>query len=212
MSRFIDVSVGIAADMITWPGDPAVTVAATRRLSAGDSANVSKLELGSHTGTHVDPPFHFLDDGSPVDEMPLDVLIGEAVVADLTYVEESISPVDLERLQLPAGAERVLFKTRNSAIWSGPRVFPEAYVSLSPEGASWVVRHGIRLVGIDFLSIERRKTPGHPTHKTLLRAGVAIIEGLDLSGVQAGTYRLVCLPLKIIGGDGAPARTVLFRE
>lgn len=212
MGKIIDVSVGIGPDMITWPGDPTVHIEGTRRLSRGDSANVSKLEFGSHTGTHVDPPLHFLEGGAGVDRLPLDVLTGPAKVVDLTHVEDAISPADLDALELGAGVERLLFQTRNSEIWRGPAVFPDHYVALSAEGAAWIVDHGVRLVGIDFLSIEKRKTPGHPTHNTLLRAGVVIIEGLNLSAVQPGDYGLVCLPLKIVDGDGAPARAVLMKD
>lgn len=211
MTQIIDISVAIGSGMITWPGDPAVEIHPTRSLSNGDSANVSQIQFGSHTGTHVDPPFHFVEDGSTVENLPLEVLVGEAVVADLGHVEDSVQPDDLEALGLAPGVERLLLKTRNSDIWQGPAEFPAHYVALSPEGAAWAVQRGIRLVGIDFLSIERRKTPGHPTHNTLLRAGVVIIEGLNLSGVEPGQYRLACLPLKILGGDGAPARAVLIQ-
>lgn len=212
MTKIIDVSVEINADMIVWPGDPAVAVEPTRRLSKGDSANVSRLTLGSHTGTHVDPPFHFLEGGKTADLLPLDALVGEAVVADLRKTEDSIGPSDLEALDLPAGVQRLLLKTRNSSIWHGAARFPEHYVAVSPEGAKWAVQRGIRLVGTDFLSVERRKTPGHPTHNILLQAGVVIVEGLDLSEAEPGTYRLVCLPLKISGGDGAPARAILIQD
>lgn len=211
MTEIIDVSVGIGPGMITWPGDPAVEVRPARRLSRGDTANVSEIRLGSHTGTHVDPPFHFVEEGLTVDKLSLDVLVGEAYVADLTAVDDSIGPAHLEALRLD-GVERLLLKTRNSRIWQGPAQFPDHYVSLSREGAAWAVAKGIRLLGTDFLSIERRKTPGHPTHNALLRAGVVIVEGLNLAAVEPGPYRLVCLPLKLLEGDGAPARTILIRD
>lgn len=207
--RVIDVSLGVSPEMLTWPGDPAVEVEPAKRLARGDSSNVSELRLGSHTGTHVDPPFHFIDGGPGVDALALDVLVGPAVVVDMRDVEETIGPKEVARV--PAGAERVLFRTRNSDLWTrGRAAFPDGYVALSPEGARALADRGARLVGTDFLSIERRGSKGHPTHVTLLEAGVVIVEGLDLSAVEPGEYTLACLPLKVVGGDGAPARAVLI--
>lgn len=196
--------------MITWPGDPAVTIEPSRRIAKGDAANVSEIHLGSHTGTHVDPPFHFLEEGATVEAMSLEALFGPAEVVDLSHVEEQILVDDLESANLSSDAQRVLLKTSNSQIWSGPPRFPDSYVALSPQAAQWLVDRHIKLVGIDFLSIERRRTPGHPTHKALLGAGIVIVEGLDLRDVQPGTYTLACLPLKILEGDGAPARAILL--
>lgn len=213
MTRFIDISVGIGSGLITWPGDPPVEVRATSRLARGDAANVSELRLGTHTGTHVDPPVHFIDGAASVDRLALNVLVGEAVVADFRGLRGEIGPAELEARDLPPGTARVLLATDNSEIWRRrPPEFPSEYVSLSPEGARWVVARGIRLVGIDFLSIEKRASPDHPTHRALLEAGVVIVEGLDLSDVEPGRYTLVCLPLKVLGGDGAPARAILTRE
>ena len=209
--EIIDISVPISPQMITWPGDPAVAVEPSRRISRGDAANVSQLTMGSHTGTHVDPPFHFVDEGPRVDAIALDALYGKAQVLDLGGVEDQISVADLQGAGLEDGIERVLFKTRNCAIWEGPAEFPASYVSLSVEGAQWLRSRAVRLVGIDFLSIEKRKTPGHPTHKALLTAGIVIIEGLDLRKAEPGVYTFCCLPLKIAGGDGAPARAILIR-
>jgi arylformamidase len=210
----VDITLPIGPDMLVWPGDPPVVVEAVSRIEDGDQANVSELRLGSHTGTHVDPPAHFLPDGATVDRLPLDALVGEAVVADLTGAAGPIGPAELDRLWLPATTTRLLLKTANSALWhgSGPIAFPDHYVALSPEGAAWLVERGVRLVGTDFLSIEERDAPGHPTHHTLLRAGVVILEGLDLFAVEPGSYTLVCLPLKVAGGDGAPARAVLVSQ
>lgn len=210
--KIYDVSVGIQPEMITWPGDPSVAIQPTRRISEGDGANVSQLAFGTHTGTHVDPPFHFVEHAPTVDMVPLGALVGDAVVADMTHVTDTVGPADLDLANLMPDTERLLLKTTNSAIWQGPSRFPNHYVALSEEGARWVVDRGIRLVGIDFLSIERRKTPGHPTHNTLLRAGVVIVEGLNLSEVAPGKYRLFCLPLKIVGGDGGPARAILIED
>jgi len=206
----IDVSLGVGPEMLTWPGDPAVELDPAKRLAKGDSANVSELRLGTHTGTHVDPPFHFIDGASTADQIDLDVLVGPALVADLRDAGTTITPDELEALKIPDGTERLLFRTPNSSLWSEQPVrFPDSYTALTPEGARWCVERGLRLVGTDFLSIEQKGTPGHPTHVTLLEGGVIILEGLDLSHVEPGPYDLAVLPLKIVGGDGAPARAVL---
>ena len=205
-----DVSLGIGPDMLTWPGDPSVEVDPAKRLAKGDPANVSELRLGTHTGTHVDPPFHFIDGGRTAEALDLTVLVGPALVADLRHAGPSITPAEMDALAVPEGTERILFRTPNSELWGRTPVrFPDTYTALTPEGARWCIDRGIRLVGTDFLSIERKGTPGHPTHVTLLEAGVIILEGLDLSAVEPGAYELSVLPLKILGGDGAPARAIL---
>jgi len=209
--NILDISLPVGPDMLVWPGDPPVAVDPASRIAAGDPANVSDLRLGSHTGTHVDPPAHFLDGHPTADDLPLDVLLGEAVVADLTGRPGPLGPDDLEALDLPAGTVRLLLKTDNSTLWSAEPVrFPDRYVAVSPAGADWLVDRGVRLVGVDFLSIEEQDAPGHPTHVALLSAGVIILEGLDLSAVAPGRYTLACLPLKVAAGDGAPARAVLI--
>ena len=207
----IDVSLGISPEMLTWPGDPGVEVERKKRLEAGDSSNVSELRLGSHTGTHVDPPVHFVPGADAIDALPLDVFYGPAVVADLTDVDE-VGPAELDSLELPAGTERLLCKTRNSEIWrQASPSFVEDYVAVTADGARWLVGRGIRLVGVDFLSVERKVNGGHPVHETLLGAGTIIVEGLRLTDVEPGEYTFVCLPLKVLGGDGAPARAALIR-
>jgi arylformamidase len=209
----IDVSLAIGPDLLVWPGNPGVVIEPASRISRGDSSNVSEIRLGSHTGTHIDPPFHFLDDGATAEDLPLDVMMGEATVADLRGTAGPIGPDELAGLSLSEKVTRLLLRTDNSALWAtDPHAFPDEYVSLSADGARWLVDHGIRLIGIDFLSIEARGAPGHPTHRTLLESGVVILEGLDLSGVAPGEYTLVCFPLKIAGGDGAPARAVLLED
>ena len=208
--RTIDVSLRISPSMLTWPNDPGVELTPQQRIARGDAANVSQLTLGTHTGTHVDPPFHFVDGAAAVDELSPDVLIGDAVVVDARGRAGELTPHDMDALRVPRDAQRVLLRTDNSELWTRDHVeFPDTYTCLSPDAAQWVVDRGIRLIGVDFLSVERKGAPGHPTHVTLLRAGVVIVEGLDLSNVEPGAYRLVCLPLKIAGGDGAPARAVL---
>lgn len=209
--RIIDISLGINPQMLTWPSDPGVSIEPASRIAQGKAANVSELHCGTHTGTHIDPPLHFIDGADSIDQIPTEALIGPAVVADLTGVEHSVGAAELEALDLEPGVQRLLMHTRNSQLWreDSPE-FPESYVAVSPDGAQWMVDHGIRLVGTDFLSIEHRGSPGHPTHKTLLGAGVVIVEGLDLDEVPAGEYTLVCLPLKIVDGDGGPSRALLL--
>jgi arylformamidase len=203
MPVVIDISRPISPDTPVWPGDPPVVVESVARVAAGDVADVSRLVLGTHTGTHVDPPAHFLPGGMTVDQLPLDVLVGPAVVADLS-ASSSIDAETLEALSLPAGTTRLLLKT-------GHGDDSAATGTLSADGAEWLVDRGVRLVGADTLSIEPA-THSYPVHRTLLGAGVVIVEALDLSGAAAGPYQLVCLPLRITSGDGAPARAILITE
>jgi arylformamidase len=212
VSTIIDISVAVHAGLATYPGNPTPSVTPVLRIGAGDSSNVSELRLGTHAGTHVDPPAHFFDGALAADALPLDALVGPATVLDLTRVERAVTPADLDAAGFPPGAERVLLRTRNSARWREPgAAFDRDYVSLAPDAARLLVERGVRLVGIDALSIEGFGAPGRPTHRTLLAAGVVIVEGLDLSNAAAGDYLLVCLPLKLVGADGAPARAVLLR-
>ena len=212
VSEYIDVTLSISPEMLTWPSDPGVEFLPASRISEGRAANVSELHLGSHTGTHIDPPLHFIEDGTPIDLVPLEALIGPAVVADMSHVDKDIGAAELDALELPPRAERILLKTKNSELWmqESPQ-FPESYVALASDGADWMVQHEVRLVGIDFLSIEHRGTTGHPTHMKLLGAGIVIVEGLNLLEVEPGNYELTCLPLKLTGGDGGPSRAVLRR-
>ncbi len=196
-----------------WPGDPPVLVEPVTRIEDGDVAGVSRLELGTHTGTHVDPPAHFVAGGLTVDALPLDVLVGPAVVADLRG-GGSIGPDQLDALGVPTGTTRLLLKTSAGPAPGG------AEGALTSDGATWLVERGVRLVGADTLSIEPATGgPGvrgcppeenYPVHRILLGANVVIVEGLDLRAVTAGSYELVCLPLRVAGGDGAPARAVLI--
>jgi arylformamidase len=211
----IDISLSVSPTLTVWPGDPPVVLEPVARVEDGDVAAISRLVLGTHTGTHVDPPAHFLPGGATVDELPLDVLVGPAVVADC----RGGAPVDaarLEALALPAGTTRLLLKTAGGGAaptgGEGPTASggPDATTGiLTPDGAAWLVERGVRLVGADTLSIEPA-TEDYPVHRLLLGAGVIIVEGLDLTPAAPGRYQLVCLPLRIAGGDGAPARAVLL--
>ena len=193
--------------MVTWPGDPLVQVHPRRRIAQGDACNVSELSFGSHTGTHVDPPYHFVEAGIRLDQLPLDTLVGEAWVLDCGSSQD-IDAADLER-GVPPGAERLLVKTTNSALWeSGAREFTPQFAALTLDAARWIAGHSLRLLGVDYLSVERPGSKDHPVHHALLDLGVIIVEGLDLSPLHTGWYNLVCLPLKVAGGDGAPARVI----
>lgn len=204
--QIYDVSVPIRAGMPVYAGDPPVTLERVAAIAAGDEANVTRVSFGAHTGTHVDAPLHFDDAGAAVDALPLDVLVGAAHVVDATAARSDLDAATLARLAIPYGADRVLFKTSNSALWERDEFVPE-FVSIAPDGAAALLERGVRLVGIDYLSV------GPPeTHRTLLGAGVVAVEGLDLRGVSPGVYHLLCLPLKLVGSDGAPARTLLVRD
>ena len=204
----IDISVPLSNSLVVWPSDPPLHIE-RRRFLEKDGANVSQLDMGVHSGTHVDPPLHFVPGGATVDQLPLDVLIGPADVVEFP-VEERITASDLEARSIPRDCQRLLLRTRNSLYWArGDTEFHTDYVAITADAASWIVERGIRLVGIDYLSIEPYKTPGHPVHKRLLEASVVVLETIDLSAVLPGRYDLICLPLRIAGGDGSPARAVL---
>ena len=206
--QIYDISVTISRTLPTFPGDPPVTLKPVSRLDKGDAANVAQLSLSTHAGTHIDAPRHFVDNGPAVDEVPLALLIGEALVADLRGVRK-IGPEELAPLALDS-VERLLLKTDNSSLWERGG-FCEDYAALTGEGAAYLLGRGVRLVGIDYLSVEAFGGDGN-VHRCLLEGGVFILEGLDLSGVAAGRYELICLPLKVREGDGAPARAILRRR
>ncbi|MBI2468338.1 MAG: cyclase family protein [Candidatus Rokubacteria bacterium] len=204
-TAWIDVTVPIHPGMVVYEGDPGVRVTSVLALERGDPANVSLLALGSHTGTHVDAPSHFIAGGGTVDGLPLDVLLGRARVLACPpgpIVAETVAGAGARR------GSRLLFKTGNSALWERAR-FVRDYQALTLEAARLLVEAGVALVGIDYLSIEGFGAPGHPVHRCLLGAGTVILEGLDLSAVAPGEYELCCLPLRVREGDGAPARALL---
>ncbi len=202
----IDISLPIREGMIVYEGDPGISVSSALSLDRGDPANVSTLRLGSHTGTHVDAPLHFIPGGASVDTLALDVLIGRALVAEVK-TDRMIERAHLEALPL-AGHTRVLLKTRNSALWDRGS-FAREYVALAEDAARMLIERGVKLVGVDYLSIEAFGATGHPVHRTLLGAGLVIVEGLDFRRVSPGVYELYCLPLRIAGGDGSPCRAIL---
>jgi arylformamidase len=205
-----DISLTLAPDLPVWPGDPPVVLQRISDMRAGDPNNVTQMQLCVHAGTHVDAPSHFLGDGVPsVEQLPLHLLTGRAYVLHLPDEVTLIDAAILERAEIPPRTRRLLFRTRNSALWARQeKQFQTDFVALSADGARHLVERGVRLVGVDYLSV----APYHesvPTHKILLEAGVVILEGLNLSQVSQGRYTLYCLPLKIAGSDGAPARAIL---
>jgi arylformamidase len=199
----IDISVPIRTRMPIYDRNPGVSLERALSIPRGDSANVSRLELGVHTGTHVDAPLHFFDDGAAAEQLPLEPLLGPAFVADGLELDGPIDGAALECCALPAGVERVLLKTRNGRLW-GRDDFTRDFIRLDGDGARWLVARRVRLIGIDYLSIGDQEA-----HRVLLDAGITAVEGLDLRSVEPGWYELICLPLKIVGADGAPARAVL---
>lgn len=208
--QIYDVSVPLSASTPTYPGDPGIEITPWSKMPE-DHANVSLLHFGAHSGTHVDAPAHFIEGGSKVESLSLESLIGPAEVvevpASITVInEEFVAALPLQNTQ------RILFKTRNSAFWNNPgEGFREDYTYLNSGAAKLLVEAGIKLVGMDYLSVEQFRSEKFETHLTLLSNGVTILEGLDLRKITAGSYELICLPLKIAGGsgDGAPARAVL---
>lgn len=206
--KYYDLTVALSQEIPVYPGDPPFQRKIVADVETGDVCTVSHLCFGSHTGTHVDPPAHFVAGGRTLDELQLEVLIGPARVVELpeaeTITRELISRADL------AGVKRVIFKTRNSKLWANSvNEFTTEFVYLETDAAELLVELGVKLVGIDYLSVEKFKFDEPTTHYALLRNDVVIIEGLNLTGVPSGDYELICLPMKVKGGDGAPARVVL---
>jgi arylformamidase len=205
--KVYDISLTLRARMPVYPGEPTPLLEPTTQMERGDSYNVSRLTLSTHTGTHIDAPLHFLAGGTPVDQLPVDVLVGPALVVEMP-VEQEITAADLEAAAIPPGTERILFKTRNSRLLDDED-FRRDFVYLTLDAARWLVERGVRLLAIDYLSVEKMDAQPNVVHQTLLRAGVVIVEGADLRRVAPGPYLLACLPLKIEGADGSPVRAVL---
>ena len=203
--ELIDVTVPIREGMVTYPGDPTVKTELASAIGRGDDVNLTRLDFGVHTGTHVDAPIHFLEGEDGVDAWPLDALIGPAAVVYARAVEKVLDRETLEGLALP-DVPRLLFRTSNSELWERTE-FASDFVHFVRSGAEVLVERGVRLVGIDYLSIG-----DEDAHKVLLGAGIVIVEGLDLRQAGPGEYELLCLPLKLEGADGAPARVLLRRS
>jgi arylformamidase len=207
-----DISLTVTPALPVWPGDPAIVLERVSKMEEGEHNNVSRLALSVHAGTHVDAPYHFIADGKTIETLALDVLVGPAQVVELPADCRLISALDLQAAGLADGVQRVLLKTRNSAYWKQPGLpFQKAFTALDPGGAAFLVDRGVKLVGIDYFSIAPFGD-SVPTHRALLSAEMVILEGIDLSAIAPGRYRLCCLPLKLGGSDGAPARAILIEE
>ena len=204
--KLIDVTVPLDAHLPAYPGNTPFTIEAIKRLARGDSSNVSTLHLSAHAGTHVDAPRHFFDDGAGADALPIELLCGRTRVVEVTS-RKGIGPDDLAATDLSEDI-RLLIKTANSRLWGSP-TFHADYVGVTEAGARYLVDRGVKVLGVDYLSVEEFKTPGAPAHHVLLGGGTIVIEGLNLRDVEPGAYDMYCLPLRVVGADGAPARVVL---
>jgi arylformamidase len=210
--KIFDISLTISPSMPVWRGDPSIELEQIESMDQGAHANVSHLSAGVHIGTHVDAPHHFMNDGRTIEQLRLDVLTGPCYVVQLPDGVEAITAEALGGMSLPADVKRILFGTSNSRFWSrGETEFQEDFVAVSEDGAQWLVDQGLQLVGVDYLSVAPYRD-SVPTHRVLLQAGVIVVEGLDLSAVPRGFYDLYCLPLKLLGAEGAPARAILIQK
>jgi arylformamidase len=207
--KLIDVSVPLDDRLPTYPHNTPFSLEPIKRIAHGDSSNVSTLHMSAHTGTHVDAPRHFFDEAPGTEALPLELLIGRARVIDVSS-RAGVAAKDLAAIDFSDDI-RVLIKTTNSRLWGDPE-FHEDFVGVLESGAKYLVEHGIKVVGVDYLSVEKFHNPGAPAHHILLGGGTIVIEGLDLRGVEAGVYEMICLPLRVVGSDGAPARVVLRRS
>ena len=209
--KIYDISVQVSPDTPVWPGDPQVSIERVAKIEEGANANVSRISMGVHTGTHVDAPYHFLNNGLTAEHLPLDLLTGPAYVLELPGVDV-ITSSELRAANIPSGTTRLLIRTVNSGYWKeSGSTFQTGFTGINSDGAEFLVSIGVKLIGMDYLSVAPYKQ-SRPTHEALLKAGVVIVEGLNLTEIPQGHYTLYCLPLKLAGCDGAPARAILGSE
>jgi arylformamidase len=204
--KLIDITVPLDSNLPVYPGNTPFSIEAIKRIAKGDSSNVSTLHMSAHAGTHVDAPRHFFDGAAGADALPVELLLGRARVVEITS-KKGIGPDDLARTDLSEDI-RLLIKTHNSRLW-GSAKFRTDYVGMTEAGARYLVERGVKVVGVDYLSVEEFKKAGAPAHHVLLGGGTIVIEGLNLRDVEPGSYEMFCLPLRVVGADGAPARVVL---
>jgi len=204
---WIDISVPLRNNMPIFTGDAPFHIERAQTIAGGNVCNLSTMRLGAHSGTHVDAPVHFIEGGAGVEATPLDALMGPAWVVDASSAGRTITANDLDRFAIPSGETRLLFRTPAVHFWDEPD-FDTAFVAPDASAAEWLVARDARMVGMDYLSVAPFDAP-KPTHQILLEAGVVVVEGLDLRAVEPGPYELLCLPLRIVGSDGAPARALL---
>lgn len=206
--QIYDITLTISTDLPVWPGDPKIILERIAEIGQDSSANVTRLEMSAHSGTHVDAPLHFISEGVSVEYISLKILTGRAYLLYLPDVD-TITAAILQKANIPPRTRRIIFKTRNSDYWTKKVTgFQTNFVGISEDGARYLVQRGVKLVGIDYLSVAPFSN-GDPTHLVLLESGVVLLEGLDLSKVSQGHYTLYCLPLKLAGADGAPARAIM---
>ena len=209
--KIFDISVVVSSDLPVWPGDPQVRIERVAKIEEGANANVSRIVMSAHTGTHVDAPYHFLSEGSTVEHLPLDLLTGPAYVLELPGVDV-ITSSELRAANIPSGTTRLLIRTVNSGYWKeSGSTFQTGFTGINSDGAKFLVDFGVKLIGMDYLSVAPYKQ-SRPTHEVLLKGSVVIVEGLNLSEIVQGHYTLYCLPLKLAGCDGAPARAILVSD
>jgi len=211
--RIYDITLTLSPELPVWPGDPPISLKRIMQMEAGDEANVTKIETTAHAGTHVDAPYHFLGgETATVENLPLEILTGRAYVLQLPDEIDLITAEILRKHPFPARTKRLLFKTRNSRLWQDDeKKFRADFVAVSSDGAQFLVERGVKLVGVDYLSVAPYQD-GAPTHRILLEAGIVVLEGLNLAQVEPGHYILYALPLKIAASDGSPARVILIED
>ncbi len=210
MTELIDISVPLHAGLPVWPGSSGVRISREMNIAGGDIANVSRMDIDVHAGTHIDAPLHFLDGADTTDDIDLHKFIGPCYVADFRGLQR-ITAADLERAGIPEGTQRLLLKTDNSDFWKDfAQPFRSDFCALTLDGAHWVVDRGMVLVGIDCHSIQMYNDP-YDTHVVLLERKVVIMESLNLRDADPGAYELLCLPLRVRGLEGVPVRAVLRR-
>jgi len=209
--QIYDISLSISQELPTWPGDPTIKIERVQKMEDGADANVTHLSMTAHTGTHIDAPYHFLgNDATTIEQIDLNQLVGRAYVLQISNDVDLLTANVLKNSGIPPRTKRLLIKTRNSEHWKNQdNEFDESFVAISPDGAQYLIDRGIKLIGVDYLSVAPYGD-GKPTHKLFLEAGVIIVEGLDLSEITQGRYTFYCLPLKIEGADGSPARAILI--
>jgi len=209
--EIIDITVALHDAIPSWPGSCGFKLTQVTDLQHGDGCNGSHVTMDSHCGTHVDAPWHFLPDGTTAERLDLSKFIGPAYVAKVDDAHRAITAAVLDGLKIAKEVKRLLLRTSNSLFWARQeRSFQKNFVAITADGAQWIVDRGLELVGIDYLSIQPFDAPS-TTHQVILSAEIAVLEGLNLSSVEPGEYELICLPLKVVGGDGAPARAILRR-
>ena len=210
--QIFDVTIPIHPNMVVWPGDPPISFHRVKKIEEGSNSNVSEIKMGVHTGTHVDAPVHFIQGKPGIDSLDLSILIGPAQVVELPDDCNLIDEKVVQSAGIKPGMERVLFKTKNSRFWqTDPDHFHTDFTAFSVNGSRAIISMGIRLLALDYLSISPYKQ-SRPTHEALLGANIIVVEGLDLSHIGPGFYQLICLPLRLMGSDGSPARVVLVQE